>query len=400
MAKKKIYTAAVIGCGRIGYSLGLDKKREQPASHTMALKANKRIQIIAGCDKDINALNIWKAANPKAIIYTDSANLYARQRPDIIVVAVNEESHMQEALAAIKNMPKLVILEKPVALNQYEAFEIQKASEHTKVPVLVNHERRFAEDYNLAKNYMDKIGDLQSIDASLYSGLKVYSSKEEKTGAYSLLHDGTHLIDIVLFLLEKDTKASQLKTVIKNPDGTYEEKPKEQTEQKSPFSSGFLGMAENLSFNRRNTPKEIIVNALLNNPVISGLYRDEEGTVRNLDVHYANEKCPSITISLSGRSKYFGFEIDIHGTTGRICIGNGYLKYYTRKESKLYTGFYSLTSEKVKVPKKTRYFANMVQNAVDFLDGKAELKSSINHGMNAMSVIEEILDAIKQTEKR
>ena len=59
MAKKK-YTAAVIGCGRIGYSLGLDKKREQPASHTMALKANKRIQIIAGCDKDINALNIWK----------------------------------------------------------------------------------------------------------------------------------------------------------------------------------------------------------------------------------------------------------------------------------------------------------------------------------------------------
>lgn len=398
MAKKK-YTAAVIGCGRIGYSLGLDKKREQPASHTMALKANKRIQIIASCDRDINALNLWKAANPKAIIYTDSANLYARQRPDIIVVAVNEESHMQEALAAIKNKPKLVILEKPVALNQYEAFEIQKASEHAGVPVLVNHERRFAEDYNLAKNYMEKIGELQSIEASLYSGLKVYSPKEEKTGAYSLLHDGTHLIDIVLFFLEKDSKASALKTVIRDSDGTYSDKPEETPEQKKAFSSGLPGMADRFSFTQKNAPKELIVNTLLNNPVISGLYKDEEENVRNLSVHYSNEKCASVTINLSGRSKYFGFEIDIHGTTGRLCIGNGYLKYYTRKESKLYSGFYSLTSEKVKLPKKTRYFANMVQNAVDFLDGNAELKSSINHGMNAMSVIEEILDTLKLSEK-
>lgn len=44
---KKIYTAAVVGTGRIGFSLGFDKKREQPASHTMALNENPRVKIIA-----------------------------------------------------------------------------------------------------------------------------------------------------------------------------------------------------------------------------------------------------------------------------------------------------------------------------------------------------------------
>ena len=43
---KNIYTATLVGTGRIGFSLGFDKKREQPASHTMALLDNKRVNLI------------------------------------------------------------------------------------------------------------------------------------------------------------------------------------------------------------------------------------------------------------------------------------------------------------------------------------------------------------------
>ena len=53
-----IYTAAIIGTGRIGFSLGLDKKREQPASHTMALLSNRRIRLVAGCDVDSQRLEL------------------------------------------------------------------------------------------------------------------------------------------------------------------------------------------------------------------------------------------------------------------------------------------------------------------------------------------------------
>ena len=57
MRRRPKYTAVIIGTGRIGFSLGLDRKREQPASHTMALLADNRIRLIAGCDSNATHLD-------------------------------------------------------------------------------------------------------------------------------------------------------------------------------------------------------------------------------------------------------------------------------------------------------------------------------------------------------
>ena len=89
--------------------------------------------------------------------------------------------------------------------------------------------------------------------------------------------------------------------------------------------------------------------------------------------------------------------IEITGTSGRICIGNGFFKIYQRRQSRLYSGFYSLARDKnVKIPGKTGYFANMVQNAVDFLDGKEPLGSTLENGMNVLKLIEEITLMLKK----
>ena len=372
------YTAALVGLGRIGYSLGLDKKREQPASHTMALMNNPWINLIAGCDTDSIALSKWQDANKKAVGYSDSANLYARCRPDIVTVAVNENAHLKEAVEAIHAKPKLVILEKPVALNLLEAEKIQQEAEKFQVPVLVNHERRFAEDFKLAKSYMKKIGEIQSIRAELCSSLCVYNPAEEKTGAYSLIHDGTHLVDAVLFFLEDDLPSTLKKISLENP---------------SEKKGGLLSRASDLN----NSEKKIkTVNSLLRFPIVTGVFRDEEKNVRQFSAHYSTSKCPDVTIGISGRSRFFGFEISITGTEGRICIGNGYLKLYHREKSSLYSGFYSLLNDRSEsLPKKTFYFSNMIQNAVDFLDGKANLRSTLQTGINALSVLEEIKEIIK-----
>ncbi|WP_296028425.1 Gfo/Idh/MocA family oxidoreductase [uncultured Treponema sp.] len=372
------YTAALVGLGRIGYSLGLDKKREQPASHTMALLNNPRINLIAGCDTDSIALSKWQDANKKAVGYSDSANLYARCRPDIVTVAVNENAHLKEAIEAIHAKPKLIILEKPVALNLSEAEKIQQAAKEFQVPILVNHERRFAEDFKLAKSYMKKIGDIQSIRAELCSSLCVYNPAEEKTGAYSLIHDGTHLVDAVLFFLEDDLPSTLKKISLENP---------------SEKKGGLLSRASNLNSSEK---KIKTVNSLLGFPIVTGVFRDEEKNVRQFSAHYSTPKCPDVTIGISGRSRFFGFEISITGTEGRICIGNGYLKLYHREKSSLYSGFYSLLNDRSEsLPKKTFYFSNMIQNAVDFLDGKANLRSTLQTGINALSVLEEIKEIIK-----
>ena len=339
MFSKQKYTAALVGLGRIGFSLGLDEKREQPASHTMAFLNNKRIEVVSGIDTDIQKADEWKRfmeekkQSPK--VFYSSSEFYEKfdgRIPDIITVAVNESSHMEECLLAIKAKPRLVILEKPVALNTAEAEKIRAAAEESGVPVMVNHERRFAADYNEAKKFIEKIGSIQSVRAELCSGLRVYAPKFEEDGSYSLLHDGTHLVDIVSFLLDET----------------------------------------------------------LSNPTVTGIFKDEEGIVRNFTAQFKTEKIPEIEIYMSGRSKFFSFGVDILGTTGRIQIGNGYADFYEAEESKLYTGFKSLAKQNVKLPKKTGYFSNMIQNAVDFLDGKAELKSPLKNAIEDLRTLEEI----------
>lgn len=349
MARKEKYTAAVIGTGRIGFTLGFDLKREQPASHTMALLANRRIKLIAGCDSNAPRLAHWHRFNRKCAVFSDYSYLFATTKIDIAVVAVNEVSHMEAALAAIKAKSRLLILEKPVALNVAQARRIMSEAEKYKVPVLVNHERRFAEDYKVAKDYMRTIGEIQTINARLDSGLYVFNPEQEATGEYSLLHDGTHLVDIVNYLLE---------------------------EKKSCAS-----------------PER-----LLRKMKISGITKDRKNPriVRNVNVHFESEKCPDINIFMSGRSRFFGFEVEVIGTEGRIRIGNGIHEFQKREESRLYSGFYSLADDKtVRIPKKTRYFSNMVKNAVEFLDGKEPLRSTLQTGLNTLCTLEEIKNYLK-----
>ncbi|MCM1321858.1 MAG: Gfo/Idh/MocA family oxidoreductase [Bacteroides sp.] len=330
--EKPVYTAALVGTGRIGYTLAFDKKREQPASHTAAFDANHRIRLIAACDIRKESLEDWGRKHKNAALYDSASELARQEHPDIIAVAVNEDSHLSVFRDAARCRPRLIILEKPVALSAAEGTEIRRIAESYDIPVLVNHERRFAADYALAKQWLAKIGDIQTAAASLWSGLRVYSAAEEKTGLYSLLHDGTHLVDTVRYLLDAE------------------------------FA----------------------------NPAVFGIHSDSSGNVRNIQVSYSVPQCPAVQFSFSGRSKYFGFDIDIHGTEGRIQIGNGYARLFLRKKSKLYSGFYSLALVKTKIPKKTGYFANMTQHAVDFLDGACPLRSSLESGLKTLAVLEEI----------
>lgn len=361
------YIAAIIGTGRIGFSLGFDKKREQPASHTMALFGNKKINLIAAADKNSENLARWQRYAKKrkslALTFSSSDELYKNiSCLDIITVAVNEECHLEECLKAISQKPKLVILEKPVALNSEEAEKILEASKNAKVPVIVNHERRFSKDYLLAKTLIPKIGEIQNVVAELDSGLRIYAPEFEKNGTYSLIHDGTHLVDIVNFLL-----------------GDYFEKDCH-SELVPASSKGILNQVQNDA-----------AKSFLSNPILTEIYKDDKNIVRNFTANYHTEKIPEIQIKMSGRSKFFEFRIEILGTLGKIVVGNGIHEFYLREESKLYSGFYSLTKQKVKFPKKTEYFSGMVQNAIDFLDGKpANLVSPLEDAIEDLRILEEI----------
>lgn len=344
MSKKK-YTAALIGTGRIGFKLGFDKKREQPASHTMALLENRNIELVAAADTNDEHLEEWrkyvlKRKSP-GLTFKSSSELYEKVKNlDIIDVCVNEDSHLEECVRAIEYKPRLVILEKPVALNMDEAEIIAECSIINDVPVMVNHERRFDKNYMAARDWIKQIGDIQTVRAELDSGLRVYGEEFENDGAYSLLHDGTHLVDIVRYLFGVELEC----------------------------------------------------------PDVRGIYKDEKDYVRNFNAHYKTDKIPSVEIVMSGRSKFFEFRLEVLGTLGKICIGNGIGELWLRKESSLYTGFYSLTKQKIKMSKKSGYFSGMIQNAVDFLSGQSELISPLEDAIRDLKVLEEIKEQFKSTQ--
>jgi predicted dehydrogenase len=330
----KQYQAAIIGTGRIGFLLGKDRRREQPAAHTAALNANKRIKLIAGCDIDGTRLTLWQKENPQAKIFGHIDKLLSETSADIITVAVNEDAHLSTTLKVLNSRPRLVILEKPVALNTEEAYKIKEASDNLNVPVMINHERRFSKDYQLVKKLIEdnKLGNLQLIRGSLWSGMRVYSASQEASGAYSLIHDGTHLVDIVQYLLGRQ----------------------------------------------------------LEYPIVSNIIRDNDNSVRQAEVNYLLDDI-GISLTFSGRCKYFGFDLELRFSEGRILIGNGLFQVETKKESPYYSGFFSLLKDKsFKPAKKSGYFSNMVQNAVDFLDNKSPLISTLDDGINTLKTLEDI----------
>ena len=344
---KKFFKAVIVGTGRIGFSLQFDKKREQPASHSLALSKNSNIRLVAACDIDKNKLDKWKSYYRNTNIYTDLSKMLEIEKPDIVTIAVNEESHLDTALKVIQHRPKLIILEKPVSANLKDAKLIKISAEKYKVPVCINHERRFALDYNFAKKIISegKLGEISSVRASLWSGAAVYKKKVEKTGACSLIHDGTHLVDIIQYLFDIELKNVNIDNIIYN-------KKKE---------------------------------------------------VRSLNVHYKKKLKNGLNKSIfylefCGMKSFFGFEVEISGTKGRIIIGNGYLKYYESKISPYYTGFYSLVkNETVKTLKKTLYFSNMITNCVNFLTGKEKLLSSLDDGISTLRVLYNIIAKINKS---
>lgn len=385
--EKNRYIAAIVGTGRIGFTLGFDKKREQPASHTMALLGNKRINLIAAADTNEENRNRWQnyvkkhhAKKDFTLAFSTSEELYKNVTClDIITVAVNEEAHLEECIKAIEYRPKLVILEKPVALNSEEAEKIRAKAEECGVPVMVNHERRFAKDYRSVAKLMKEIGDIQSVVGELDSGLRIYGEEFEKDGTYSLLHDGTHLVDIVQFLLGNGGESADLQKNV------------------SFVGASQQAVDENAEKKLTNNRSEV---QIFKNPTVTGIFKDEKGIVRNFSAHYQSVvssfgTIPEVTLKMSGRSKFFEFRIEILGTLGKICIGNGIAEFYKREESKLYTGFYSLIRQRLRLPKKTGYFSGMVQNAVDFLDGTSEQVSPLADAISDLRVLEEIKAKLK-----
>lgn len=172
-----------------------DPLREKPASHAGAVSANDRCRIVGGFDHDPDRRyrfqQRWNA--PVVDRFADLLSL----EPGILVVATHPDSHLSYLETATKNCVPVVILEKPIADRYGRARRMARIERDRPIHVVVNHERRFSRDYQLARAAVNdaRFGSLVTVTARLFFGS---TARHDRV----FLHDGTHIVDAIHFLTD------------------------------------------------------------------------------------------------------------------------------------------------------------------------------------------------------
>lgn len=205
---------AVVGLGRIGSMLEQDERREKPCTHVGAILANPECTLVAGADNDperrLDFVERWDCLS----VFTDVHSLLKAVKPDILCIATHPDSHAEIAAAAAPTVPVLVC-EKPIAHTMLDARRIVQLTERYGTRIVVNHERRYSEDYREARRAVEdgRYGELLSIRCNLYFGRTTRLDR-------MLMHDGTHILDAAAFLAGKKLRRARLHGRLRARSGT------------------------------------------------------------------------------------------------------------------------------------------------------------------------------------
>lgn len=287
--------AAIIGTGRIGYSLEKDPYRYHPCTHagTIAFLETaghkKSVELTAACDTDQERLHLFqkwykKCTGNNIPVCADSSELIrCHPQTDLLVIATPVDSHESIVIEALKSGIDRIIVEKPVSFTADAVRKILRAKkEHQKV--FVNFERRYHRNYLInksvakaSKSNTGLLNELRHVHGRVLTG-----SAPSPEGGGPLLHDAIHWIDLLFFT---------------------------------------CGLPESVSFDLKYSNKS-----------------SDEHTA-HLTFHYKDFLAELISES---RRRYFEFFMQLDFKDGRIISSNTGHEYYQSAPSKNYKNFMEL----------------------------------------------------------
>jgi predicted dehydrogenase len=331
----KIHTVAIVGCGRIASILEGDPLREKPATHAGAFAAHPATRITAACDINPQRLEAfgrgWGVPSP--YWYRDYREMLRHARPDIVSIATWTESHCEIVLAAAKTASvKGIYCEKPIAGTIAQADRMIAACKKRGIPLVIGHERRFDANFVKVKALIEKkaLGKLKTIFAQALS-LPVPALPRSKYIGGTLLHDGTHLMDLILY---------------------------------------FGGPADwVMGFDKRPFGKKNI-----------------ETTAGGV-VRLASDV--TVFVEGGGERGYFKFDLDLQFERGRILIGNSGVHLFAAGKSRHYTGFRELHPAPFPAPK--RRVNSLVGGVGELVRAIRTGKEPVSNGRDARDALKLIM---------
>jgi predicted dehydrogenase len=200
----------LVGCGMHGNALA------------QAVVRADALHLVACADPDATAA--WRTASlANDVSMFDSAEaLLSGSEVDAVIIATPHHLLGQVALTAMAN-GKHVMAEKPMALDEAEARQIESVAGSTGVTYMPGYSFRFS----MARYVHDLLilgvaGEIQSISASIGTGpMNRGWIAGRETGGGPLLYVGCHLIDLALWFVG-DEPASVYADVRRRPDSGTE----------------------------------------------------------------------------------------------------------------------------------------------------------------------------------
>jgi UDP-N-acetyl-2-amino-2-deoxyglucuronate dehydrogenase len=196
----------LVGCGAHGNNLA------------QAVVRSELLQLVGCADPDEGAARRAAALASDVSVHGSVESLLESCEADALVIATPHDVLAPAALAAIR-AGKHVLVEKPMAMDEEQAGEMERAAARAGVSCMVGYSFRFSMGsyvHDLVAS--GAVGDIQAVSGSIGTGPmnRGWMARPE-TGGGPLLYVGCHLIDF-LFWFTGDEPVSVLADVRRRAD--------------------------------------------------------------------------------------------------------------------------------------------------------------------------------------
>ena len=150
--------------------------------HATTFQANPRFEVAGICDIDQKRLDDAAAKLGVAVKGKDAAEVARAARPDVFCFCTLPNIRASMVKIGIESGARLIAMEKPVALNSAEGFEVRDLLAKSGVKAVVSHQHRYGEHYQ-------KVGELVASGALG----RIHTVYGTATGW--MMHMLSHLVD-------------------------------------------------------------------------------------------------------------------------------------------------------------------------------------------------------------
>jgi UDP-N-acetylglucosamine 3-dehydrogenase len=189
-----------IGSNRPAQPTDIPLYGRMPPSHAAAYHQHPQTELVGVCDLRPEALDQfqsdWGDVWPDASAYTDFKKMLQEQSPDLVSIATSDHAHAELCVLAAEAGARAILCEKPIATTLADADRMIEACAHHKIPLSIEHTRRWDPNFQEARRVLrsGELGPLRTIVVEMFSERAM------------LFRNGTHLVDLIPFFAEADTK--------------------------------------------------------------------------------------------------------------------------------------------------------------------------------------------------